>query len=350
MFTLLERQTASLRQFHPKATMWLSPQGFTLDWMNQFYDLMAKQPAWLTGLVFGPQVRARCRRCARRSTSATRFADTPTSPTACARSPVPDWDIAHAQTSNREPINPRPLDETAIYRALDEHAIGFITYSEGCNDDVNKIVWSNLGWDRNADPWRRCASTPLLHRRPLHRQLRTGAAVARAQLARPARQQRGRGYDVAAVPGHGARRRSSRPAQLALPAGALPRVHDAQSVSACSTSALEVDAMTALSRGRATGALAALDAADAALARATTVRRQRRFANASASLPGLFQSIRMQLAVKPWRDCRRPRRDARHGGHAAQRSRLAGRALQGDPRPRQGGRAACGDRHDPALD
>ena len=57
MFALLERQTSSLRQFHPNATMWLSPQGFTVDWMNQFYELMAKQPAWLTGLVFGPQVR-----------------------------------------------------------------------------------------------------------------------------------------------------------------------------------------------------------------------------------------------------------------------------------------------------
>jgi hypothetical protein len=25
--------------------------------------------------------------------------------------------------------------------------VGFITYSEGCNDDVNKFVWSALGWD-----------------------------------------------------------------------------------------------------------------------------------------------------------------------------------------------------------
>ena len=25
--------------------------------------------------------------------------------------------------------------------------MGFITYSEGCNDDVNKVVWSALGWD-----------------------------------------------------------------------------------------------------------------------------------------------------------------------------------------------------------
>jgi hypothetical protein len=29
--------------------------------------------------------------------------------------------------------------------------IGFLTYSEGCNDDVNKIVWSALGWDPDAN-------------------------------------------------------------------------------------------------------------------------------------------------------------------------------------------------------
>ena len=25
--------------------------------------------------------------------------------------------------------------------------IGFLTYSEGVNDDVNKFVWSGLGWN-----------------------------------------------------------------------------------------------------------------------------------------------------------------------------------------------------------
>src|SRR2546430_10452298 len=29
----------------------------------------------------------------------------------------------------------------------DLHTIGFLTYSEGCNDDVNKAIWSALGWD-----------------------------------------------------------------------------------------------------------------------------------------------------------------------------------------------------------
>src|SRR5262249_45470598 len=61
--------------------------------------------------------------------------------------PVPDWDAAYAATEGREPINPRPLGEAAIFRATQPDTIGFLTYSEGCNDDVNKTVWSALGWD-----------------------------------------------------------------------------------------------------------------------------------------------------------------------------------------------------------
>ncbi len=38
----------------------------------------------------------------------------------------------------------------SIFRVLQPYTIGFLTYSEGCNDDVNKAVWSGLGWDPDA--------------------------------------------------------------------------------------------------------------------------------------------------------------------------------------------------------
>ncbi len=60
---------------------------------------------------------------------------------------MPDWDLAHAITSSREAINPRPTQEAVIFRLLQPDTIGFLTYSEGCNDDVNKAVWSGLGWN-----------------------------------------------------------------------------------------------------------------------------------------------------------------------------------------------------------
>ena len=50
-------------------------------------------------------------------------------------------------TEGREVINPRPRGERAIFRAYQPGSIGFLTYSEGCNDDVNKFIWSGLGWN-----------------------------------------------------------------------------------------------------------------------------------------------------------------------------------------------------------
>jgi hypothetical protein len=58
---------------------------------------------------------------------------------------------AWALTEGRESINPRPLEEARIFRLFQPHTIGFISYSEGSNDDVNKFVWSALGWNPDQD-------------------------------------------------------------------------------------------------------------------------------------------------------------------------------------------------------
>jgi hypothetical protein len=148
MFALLEQQKAVLNKYHPQAQMWMSPQGFTAEWMEEFYGLMRAEPAWLDGIVFGPQVRASLQTL-RKSIPARypiRHYPDITHSRQC-QYPVPDWDLAHAVTSAHEPINPRPLDQQTIFRLLQPLTVGFITYSEGCNDDVNKFVWSGLAWD-----------------------------------------------------------------------------------------------------------------------------------------------------------------------------------------------------------
>lgn len=152
LMALLERQTTSLRKYHPNAQMWLSPQGFTQAWMDEFYGILKTEPAWLTGLVFGPQVRDSLPILRANTPKRYRIRHYPDI-THSLRSqyPVQDWDIAHALTSNREQINPRPLDEALIFRSLLPHVTDFITYSEGANDDVNKFVWSGLGWDPKTD-------------------------------------------------------------------------------------------------------------------------------------------------------------------------------------------------------
>jgi hypothetical protein len=152
LMALLERQTASLRKHHPKLQMWMSPQGFTKEWMDEFYQILKTEPAWLTGVVFGPQVRDSLPVLRANVPKRYRIRHYPDiTHSIRAQYPVQDWDIAHALTSQREQINPRPLDEAAIFRALKPYVTDFITYSEGCNDDVNKIVWSGLGWDPEAD-------------------------------------------------------------------------------------------------------------------------------------------------------------------------------------------------------
>ena len=152
LFALLEKQTANLHRYHPKAQMWVSPQSFNQPWLEEFFDLLRKEPAWLSGIVYGPQVRiplAECRRLTPAKYPIRHYPDI-THAQHC-QYPVPDWDIAYAVTEGREPICPRPTQMANLYRVTAPQTIGFLTYSEGCNDDVNKIVLSALGWDENAD-------------------------------------------------------------------------------------------------------------------------------------------------------------------------------------------------------
>ena len=64
LLALLEKSKKVLNQYHPKAQVWVSPQGFDRfgmahrqGWLKMFLDLLqTNQPAWLDGVVFGPQV------------------------------------------------------------------------------------------------------------------------------------------------------------------------------------------------------------------------------------------------------------------------------------------------------
>ena len=153
LMALLEKQTANLHKFHPKATMWMSPQGFTKEWMDEYFSIMKTEPKWLSGVVFGPQQMHSLSDLRQRLPTRypIRFYPDITH-SIHSQFPVNEWDPAFALTEGRETINPRPLAETSIFRVNLPYTIGFVSYSEGCNDDVNKILWSGLGWDPEADP------------------------------------------------------------------------------------------------------------------------------------------------------------------------------------------------------
>jgi hypothetical protein len=153
LMALLERQAQALQRYHPHAGMWVSPQGFNEEWLDLFLEILHRdRPAWLSGVVYGPQIRMtlpELRAALPAEYPIRRYPDI-THSRHC-QYPVPDWDPAYARTEGREGINPRPLGQARIFRAYQGLAVGFITYSEGCNDDVNKFVWSALGWDPDAD-------------------------------------------------------------------------------------------------------------------------------------------------------------------------------------------------------
>jgi hypothetical protein len=151
LMPFLEKQAANLRKYHPKAQMWVAPQGFTKAWMDDFFETLRAEPKWLTGIVYGPQSRMtihELRAAIPKGYPLRHYPDI--THTLNSQFPVPDWDFALARTHHREPINPRPVDQAIIFKHTNPATVGFLTYSEGCNDDVNKFVWSALGWNPDA--------------------------------------------------------------------------------------------------------------------------------------------------------------------------------------------------------
>jgi hypothetical protein len=147
LFPMLKRQAAILRRYHPNATVWLSAQGFDRGRYETFYRLMAQKPAWLTGIFFGPQSRDTFQTQRSRIPAQFPMQFYPDiAHTMHAQFPIPEWDTIFALTEGREPICPRPSAFAAIYRHYASLDTGFVTYSEGANDDLNKMLWNQLGW------------------------------------------------------------------------------------------------------------------------------------------------------------------------------------------------------------
>jgi hypothetical protein len=147
LLPLIAREAAVLHRYHPTATISLSAQGFDRAHYETFYNLLAQHPAWLTGIFFGPQSRDSFFTQRRRVPTQYAMQFYPDiGHTLHAQFPIPQWDPIFALTEGREPICPRPSAFAAIYRHFSPLHTGFITYSEGVNDDVNKALWTQLGW------------------------------------------------------------------------------------------------------------------------------------------------------------------------------------------------------------
>ena len=149
MFEWTGRFAEEARKIHPNLGVWVSNQGFGPEQNNWFFDyLQQQQPTWVTGVVYGAWSRILLdeqRARVPKHYPIRRYSDIGH----CLRAqyPVPGWDRALAQTLGREPFAPRPKGHARIHNLFDEYADGFVTYSDGVGDDVNKFVWNALGWD-----------------------------------------------------------------------------------------------------------------------------------------------------------------------------------------------------------
>ncbi|MHC4212588.1 MAG: hypothetical protein ACYSWP_04350, partial [Planctomycetota bacterium] len=149
----LERLAKVLREVHPNAKIWVSNQVFEFEDNDFFFNyLQTQKPDWLEGVIYGPWTKipiSEVRIRTPKKYKIRRYTDI------ChclgCQYPVPQWDRAFALTHGREPVCPRPREMAHIHNIYAPLTDGFITYSDGVNDDLNKFVWSALGWNPRAD-------------------------------------------------------------------------------------------------------------------------------------------------------------------------------------------------------
>jgi hypothetical protein len=141
-----------LRRHHPKARVWLSLQHFDRNEVDSIFAWIDREhPEWLGGLVAGPSSFPipETRRRLDRGYALRDYPDI--GHTVRSQYPVPRWDPAFNFTLGREPVNPRPVFYARVHDTLAPHTDGFISYSDGVNDDVNKAVWTRKAWDPDRD-------------------------------------------------------------------------------------------------------------------------------------------------------------------------------------------------------
>eukprot|EP00041_Stephanoeca_diplocostata_P025376 m.661222 g.661222 ORF g.661222 m.661222 type:complete len:1283 (+) comp22735_c0_seq3:18-3866(+) len=156
-WTVIKATVDVLRSFHPQASTWVSAQELSHDALEAFVRDLG-QPnisALLTGIVYGPHV----------IVPLTKFvAMLPDGylvrqyPDIChnhdCQFEVPAWNQAWSLTHGRQAPNPMPKMMSNIVRLRSNGStptVGVGAYSEGLNDDLNKVVWSAMAENDTID-------------------------------------------------------------------------------------------------------------------------------------------------------------------------------------------------------
>ncbi|MFN7937676.1 MAG: hypothetical protein U0R19_30385 [Bryobacteraceae bacterium] len=152
VIAFLEDLAPRMKARHPEAKLWLSLQGFSKDKAEFVYAWLDRGvPSWFGGIVHGPSSPP-IPETRRRLTAQAKLRLYPDlTHNKISQYEVPEWDQAYALTLGREAVNPRPYEYAAIHNRYAAFSDGFISYSDGVHDDVNKALWSALSWNRGQD-------------------------------------------------------------------------------------------------------------------------------------------------------------------------------------------------------
>jgi hypothetical protein len=148
----LQAISVELKKYHPKAGVWISLQGFSDEQVNYFYEYLGKyKPDWLAGVVSGPSSpsMADTRFQLPRQYKHRHYPDL--THTVRCQYPTENWDQAFALTEGREVSNPQPFYYAKIHNQFAPLTDGFLSYSDGVHDDVNKVIWSQMGYNPTKD-------------------------------------------------------------------------------------------------------------------------------------------------------------------------------------------------------
>ncbi len=144
----LAQLSTLLRTYFRDAEMWVSNQGFEHEQNDTFFDYLDNEaPTWLTGVVFGPWTKLSIQEERQWTPSQypiRRYPDI----THNLRSQFPqeNFDRPFAHLLGREAIDPRPVASVTIHDLHAPSTIGYLAYSDGIHDDVNKNIWSMRSW------------------------------------------------------------------------------------------------------------------------------------------------------------------------------------------------------------
>jgi hypothetical protein len=148
----LEDVAKILLPLHPRAKIWMSMQMFSNPQQEFVYQYIERtSPKWFGGLVGGPSSAplSELRAHLGKQYMVRDYPDI--THNKLSQYEVPEWDPAYARTLGREAVNPRPAEYAAIHNRTAVYTDGFISYSDGAHDDINKAVWSALAWDPTRD-------------------------------------------------------------------------------------------------------------------------------------------------------------------------------------------------------